>query len=193
MLVPKSKPKINLEEILELLKAYKIDLDVSPVVLVGIRGYYLNSMGEKGKNDRGIYDDALIWVIKDRGIMAFNGNCDASKYRKGKGTGSEKGMASLNIGVWNYKTGVHNGKIPHQAFRQHGKVIVTRDGTNGNYQDGPGFFGINIHKGGITGTSSLGCQTVPRDQWNAFKGLGYAAIKENNLEFFPYLLTEVKE
>lgn len=190
-MTPKTKPKIDRNAVLKILEHYNIDLQVNPVVLVGIRGYYLNSMGEKGKNDRGIYDDALIWVIRDRGVMTFNGNCDPSKYRKGSGKSAEKGMASLNPGIWFYKTGVHNGKVPHPAFRQYKEVSVTRDGTKGNYQD-YGFFGINIHRGGANGTSSLGCQTVPPSQWEAFKSLGYAAIKEYGLVSFPYILAEQK-
>lgn len=189
-LIPNFKPQIGEKEILKILEKNKIDLEKNPVALVGIRGYYKNTMGEINKNDRGIYDDALVWVIRGRGIMAFNGNCDASKYRKGKGKGAEKGMASLNCGVWEYKTGIHNGSKPHAAFRQYKEVCVTRDGVNGNYQDGPGFFGINIHRGGASGTSSLGCQTIPTNQWKAFKELGYGAIAEHGLEFFPYVLIE---
>ncbi len=188
--IPPKKPQLKEREILALLKNRGIIMFNHPVLLLGIRGYYKNSMGEVGKNDRGIYDDALIWVIRDKGVMAFNGNCDPSKYRKGFLFGVEKGMASLNEGIWKYQTGIHNGKIPHAAFRQYDKVKVTRDGNKGDYQD-EGFFGINIHRGGANGTSSLGCQTVPPDQWNAFKELGYLAIKEANINHFSYVLISV--
>lgn len=183
---PKSKPQAKPEEILNILKANKV---TEKVALVCIRGYYLDSMGVKGKNDRGIYDDAMFWVSPE-GVVPFNGNADASKYRKGKGSGAEKGMASLNPGVWRYKTGMHNGSVPHPAFRQAAPVKITRDGTNGNYQDTLQS-SINIHMGGANGTSSLGCQTVPVDQWNAFKEYGYMLLKRYGLEKnFPYVLIE---
>lgn len=183
---PKSKPTLKAEDVLKILKANKV---TDKVCLVGVRGYYLDSMGAKGKNDRGVYDDAFFWVSPE-GVISFNGNCDASKYRKGKGSGSEKGMASLNPGVWRYKTGIHYGANPHPAFRQAANVSITRDGTNGNYQDVL-TTSINIHKGGANGTSSLGCQTVPSEQWAAFKELGYLLLKKYGLEKnFPYLLIE---
>jgi hypothetical protein len=31
---------------------------------------------------------------------------------------------------------------------------------------------------------------VPPDQWNSFKELGYQAIKEVNVESFPYVLVD---
>lgn len=190
-MLPKSKPKITEKELLTIIDSHQVDINKNPVILVGIRGYYLDSMGKKNQNDRGIYDDALIWWIKDRGIMAYNGNCDASKYRKGKGKGAEKGMASLNCGVWKYKTGIHNGSKPHAAFRQAADVVVTRDGVGFDYED-KGQFGINIHRGGVNGTSSLGCQTVPPAQWESFKALGYEAIKDHKLASFPYILVDEK-
>jgi lysozyme len=180
------KPRITLEQALKLLP--NIDFTKTPVVLLGIRGYYLDSMGVKGKNDRGIYDDALCWITPE-GIFAFQANTDPSSYRKGRGTGSSKGMASLNCGTWLYKTGIHNGSSVHPAFRQADKVTVTRDGKDGDYEE-TGMFGINIHRGGSRGTSSLGCQTIPKAEWDAFKELGYMSLKKYEQKTFPYVLVK---
>lgn len=182
---PPSKPQALRDKIEAILKANNINLEAHPLVLVGIRGYYLDSMGAPGKNDRGIYDDALFWITQNS-FVAFNGNTDPSRYKKGKGKGSQKGMACLNTGIWKYKTGMHNGVYKHAAFIQDADVVVTRDGIDGDYQD-KGMFGINIHRGG-SGTSSLGCQTLPVNQWDSFKAFGYAAVKNFNLKNFVYLL-----
>src|ERR671911_209487 len=88
------KPRLSSEQLLKKLSAQKINLKEHPLVVVGIRGYYKNSMGAPGVNDRGIYDDA-IFVYSPSVMAAFNGNTDPSKIRKGKGTGKTKGMASL--------------------------------------------------------------------------------------------------
>ena len=45
------------------------------VVLVGVRGYRLNSMGRVGKNDRGIYDDAFF-IKSPHCFKSFAGNTD---------------------------------------------------------------------------------------------------------------------
>lgn len=183
-----SGPRITREEV----EAWLVrkGADVTKVCLLGIRGYYLDSMGVKGKNDRGIYDDALIWFFPE-GFMTFRANVDPSRVRKGKGTGSGKGMANLKVGRWSYKMGMHNGSVPHPAFRQAAEVIVVRDG-NPNYEDS-GWFGINIHRGGANSTSSLGCQTVPPAQWSAFKELGYAKLKELGQKTFDYVLMDETE
>lgn len=153
------------------------------VVLVGVRGYRLNSMGRIGKNDRGIYDDALF-IKSPHLFSSFAANTDPTSFRKGKGTGSKKGMAVLNKGLWNYKPGMHRGK--YKAFRQAGEVTVTRDG-NPPYED-TGYFGINIHSGGWETTSSAGCQTVPPDQWTAFRTTLEFELKNNKQKVFKYLL-----
>lgn len=186
-IIPKSKPMANHEKIEQIIKEHGIDIKKYPVVLVGVRGYYLNTMGKPGTNDRGIYDDAFFWCSPSS-FMSANGNTDPSKLRKGKGTGSSKGMAKLEPGVWMYKTGVHNGSVPHPAFRQADKVTVKRDGDP-DYLD-TGMFGINIHRGGKNSTSSLGCQTVPPDQWDSFKNLGYSELKRYGQKEFPYILIE---
>ncbi len=135
------------------------------LTVVGVRGYYRDGLGAVGKNDRAMYDDALF-LIAPEAFLAFNGNTDPSGYRKGRGTGSGKGMASLNAGVWPaYRFDLHSGKYLALCQRA-AQVTVTRDGSP-PYSD-RGMFGINIHRGGIRTTSSEGCQTIPPDQWSAF-------------------------
>ncbi len=185
-ILPKSKPQLTREAAEKILAANNLPLD--KCYLIGIRGYFLDSMGKTGVTDRGLYDSALIWISPST-YATFNGNTNPSRYRKGFGFKAEKGMASLMPGLWKYKTGIHYGKIPHAAFRQAAEVAVERDGTEGQYKD-VGFFGINIHKGGSNGTSSLGCQTLPPSQFDAFKGLGYGELKRYNQDTFTYILIE---
>lgn len=148
------------------------------VLIVGVRGYYRDTLGAVGRNDRAIYDDAIFVVTPDA-FVAFNANTDPSGYRKGSGTGAGKGMASLNPGVWPvYRLDMHRrgAKGQHEALCQRaGPVTVTRDGDP-PYED-RGMFGINIHRGGWNTTSSEGCQTLPPDQWPAFIALVTDQVK----------------
>ncbi|WP_439471319.1 hypothetical protein [Brevundimonas sp.] len=136
------------------------------LIIVGVRGYYRDTMGVVGENDRGLYDDALFLVGPSE-FEAFNGNTDPSKFRPGRGDGAGKGMASLKPGIWPaFQFGKH--KQQYEALVQTaGKVTVVRDGLDGAYER-TGYFGINIHRGGNTTTSSEGCQTIPPDQWPRF-------------------------
>lgn len=174
------RPQIKLEDVDKIIEANKIDRKKYPVVLIGIRGYYMDTMGVKGKNDRGIYDDCLVWRTPN-GFAAFNANNDPS-------AGYRKHLAMLRKGVWLYLMGNHNSATQgsYPAFRQAADVTVLRDG------EGPdtGQFGINIHRGLPASTSSLGCQTVPPEQWPAFKEMGYLALKQNAQKVFPYILIE---
>lgn len=154
------------------------------VLLFGCRGYFLNSMGAKGRNDRGIFDDA-IFVLSPFVFASFNANTDPSIYRKGTGTGSKKGVANLKTGLWLYQKGLHKG---YQAFTQAAKVTVIRDGSP-DYED-TGYFGINIHKGGVNSTSSLGCQTIYSPQWASFKTLVYGELDRIKQKKFKYILVD---
>jgi len=186
---PSKKPQRGLDWLQSIIEANKKAIGEDAVILIGIRGYYRDSMGVVGKNDRGIYDDAAFWLNLKTGFIAtYNFNTDPSSYRKGTGKGSTKGMASLKDGAWRYKTGIHNGSSPHPAFRQAAVVTVKRDG-NPDYDD-TGWFGINIHRGGRSTTSSLGCQTVPPTQWDDFKETGYKLLKDAKQSTFCYILTE---
>jgi lysozyme len=156
------------------------------VLLLGFRGYYRDSMGAIGRNDRGIYDDALF-ILSPYVFASFNANTDPSIYRKGSGTSSNKGVALLNPGIWLYQKGIHRG---YAAFTQAAPVVVTRDGTP-PYED-TGYFGINIHKGGTNSTSSLGCQTLYAPQWESFKSLLYSELSRVGQKKFKYILEEVQ-
>ena len=137
-------------------------VDQSRVCVVAIRGYYLDSMGRKGTNDRRIYDDAMF-VCSPRGMVSYQANTDPNGWREGWGTGRKKGMACLKVGIHRYGTGRHRNSI---AFRQCERFTVIRDGKP-DYEH-LGWHAINLHSGGNSSTSSLGCQTVPRSTWLEF-------------------------
>jgi lysozyme len=162
--MPPSRPKLSAVDVRTILKA-KVPTLRDKVAVVGIRGYYSDSMGKPGQNDRSIYDDAAFVVLSDR-VVSFNFNTDPSAFRTG--------MATLIPGVYRFIAGWHKIGNPsgHAAFRQHGPVTVSRD--NVGFESGS--FGINLHMGGNSGTSSLGCQTVPREQWSEFRSTVYGAL-----------------
>lgn len=163
---PINKPRLSSTELHQRLQPFNLDRTKYPMAIIGIRGYYLNTLGIIGKNDRGIYDDALF-IDTPHVTATFNGNTDPSFYRKGAGTKTGKGMASLKQGLWlSFGFGLHKG---YQAIVQTGKVTVVRDGDP-NYED-TGYFGINIHRGGYNSTNSEGCQTIYPPQWDSFINL----------------------
>lgn len=192
-ILPANKPRLSKAELDVMLKAFNIDRAKYPFIIVGIRGYYLNTMGEAGKNDRGIFDDA-IFIDSPYVTASFNGNTDPTAYRRGQGTGSTKGMASLKNGVWYaHKFGIH--KTYPAIIQTGGMVTVIRDG-NPDYEDS-GYFGINIHRGGYGKTGSLGCQTIYPAQWDSFIQLASDHAKRLfgnrwNKVVIPYVLMENK-
>ena len=187
---PKARPRLTRAKLLAKLKKFDIDFDKYPLVIVGIRGYYLNSMGAVGRNDRGIYDDALFILGKNT-FAPFNGNVDPSSYRAK--TSRRKGMATLKKGIYyahrfdNHRTSRSN----YPAICQRaGNVIVHRDGDKKLHK---GMFGINIHRGGRSTTSSAGCQTIHPDQWDGFYQLSKSIAKRHfgkdwKKRIIPYVL-----
>jgi hypothetical protein len=186
MLPPSGRPKKTWQQLRDVLDKYAVRLD-HPVVF-GWRGYFLDSMGLKGKNDRAVYDDAcFLWSPNEGQSVGYNFNTDPSRFRKGYGTAeSTKGMALLTTGVWCYKLGLHKGE--YKALVQADPVTVIRDGDP-SYQD-HGWFGINIHRGGQWTTSSLGCQTVPPSQWADFIMTVEQYMKEAGKKRINYVLIE---
>jgi hypothetical protein len=53
--------------------------------ILGLRGYFADTMGKRDVNDRGIYDDVFVVLTPDT-FEVFNGNTDPSIYKKGVAT-----------------------------------------------------------------------------------------------------------
>jgi len=174
-----SRPKARRYEIISKLPDWVIVK--YQVILVGIRGYYRDTMGEAGKNDRGIYDDAIFIIAPDF-FGSWNANTDPSCSDRQK-----PDVAVLSPGVHLYKKGKHKIASPlgYAAFRPatpNEELPVTRSGE-------PSFgTAINIHKGGVNGTSSLGCQTIPPAQWESFRSTAYMLMDRYNQDKIPYVL-----
>ena len=178
-MVPNSRPQQAKEKTLAMVIRAGIE---DRVALVGIRGYYADSMGAKGKNDRGIYDDAII-VLSPSAHATFNANTDPSVYRKG--------IAVLKTGVHRFRKGNHGISKPdggYPALRPANakeELPVERDKEG----DSMGI-AINIHRGSYNSTSSAGCQTIYPSQWDGFINLVYSEMNRYNQKTIPYLLTE---
>lgn len=185
--IPPTKPNVVYKDIEVLLKRKGYDQLIKPgsVYCVAVRGYYLNTMGQIGKNDLGMYDDMVCWVWST-GIAAFNYNTDPS--RVGFNPNAGKNMAMLVPGMYTFVMRKHKGQ--YNAFGQGDRpVAVYRCNAAGTVTSvEEGLFGINIHKGGVNGTSSEGCQTLPTQQWTQFQQLGYSLLRGNKQETFKYIL-----
>lgn len=181
---PKQKDQVSLaayENFLDLVPEERRD---DPIKVLAVRGYYTNSMGKEGQNDRGLYDDA-IFIIEPDGVHNFNGNTDPSRFRNG--------IAKLKAPqAVRYVPGLHGFKRkkgPYPAFRQNSECTVERDQKG----DDTGIFWINLHRGGNSTTSSAGCQTVPPNQWNEFKALLDNLLAEYAQKTFYYVLIDQRD
>lgn len=211
-MLPTRRPQAIRAQIRDLIRShqryYTAEEWNNSVNVVAVRGYYLNSLGEYNKNDRGIYDDAKF-IITANHFSSYNANTDPSMWRSG--------VATLRAPqVVTYKPGYHgyNSKYGHKAFRQRSDVTVFRDGTEdhpigkkhpkygrcvakGLWSDaGCSKFWINDHRGGKTTTSSAGCQTVPPNQWDAYRSTlellleRHQPLLPRTKRWYSYLLVE---
>lgn len=187
-MLPSSRPRATrqLIERLAAKAAKAAGIELPPVYAFAVRAYYRDTMGKPGVNDRGIYDDA-IFIVGPETFAAFNANTDPSRFLAG--------IASLLPGVHWYRPGNHGISRPgggYPAFRPATKgeaLPVKRDGESAIPSKRPGI-AINIHRGGINGTSSEGCQTIPPRQWDAFHALLTDQLRRAGQKRFPYILTD---
>jgi lysozyme len=179
-ILPASRPKAGFCQIVDLAEGVMGNA-LPEVFVVGVRGYYLDTMGAAGSNDRNLYDDALFVVSGDC-FGGFNANTDPSAFKYG--------IASLIAGVHWYRPGNHGISRPgggYPAFRPatpDEALPVMRDGKAGK-SDG---IAINIHRGGYTTTSSAGCQTIHPEQWDEFHAMLTKALTQARAKKFPYIL-----
>lgn len=172
-----TRPKQTKNEVEKLVKP----LD-APVALLAVRGYYKKKGPRPKLNDINIYDDGLfVWSMN--GCYSFNANTDPSVTRPG--------VATLKPGVWQYRLGTHNiskaKKFQYPALVQAAPVTVIRQGEG----EDTGWFGVNIHRGGRTTTSSLGCVTLPPDgNWEAFYALTKTEMSRAKVSRVPLLLVD---
>lgn len=177
-IVPASRPQLTRERAVALLAAHGVSVSAAPALL-GMRGYYRDTMGVPGVQERGIYDDAMA-VVAPSTFCAFNANVDPSR------TGGR--LAVLQPGVYRYREGWHHpGTVAeYRCLVQDGPVTVRRD--NGVVESGE--FYIHIHRGGFTTTSSEGCQTIHPDQWDEFFTLARLVMEQADVTAIPYVLVE---
>lgn len=169
------KPKMTESEVRDKVLRKHSSVVSESVYLVGIRGYYRDSYGRPGVNDRGYYDDA-IFVVADDYFEGWQANTDPSIFRSG--------IATLVPGVYEVVKWKHRGR--YNAL-QIVKDTVSRDGQK---DLDTGRHGINFHYGGPHQTWSEGCQTLPKSSYDKFLKTVYALMDRRGLKSVKYVLLE---
>lgn len=174
-ITPKTKPQMTKPEVMVYLTNANISLEKTPVVVVGMRGYYANTFGVKNRNDRGFDDDAFF-LITPRVFKSFNGNVDPSIKRSR--------IATLIAGIYKAVKWMHKGR--YRGY-QIVKDTVSRDGLKGL---DTGRHGINFHKHQKNKTDSEGCQTLPESQYPEFVECVDRELDHYRQAEFIYLLID---
>ena len=180
-----NRPKISDSDV-DKVAQYYFSGNIPKLLIIGVRGYFANSMGKPGQNDFNIWDDAILVYADGDLIRTFNANTDPSKRRAGK--------AMLDPGVYQFYRGVHKQRI--RAFRAYPEGVrwpCTRQNATGKWAKSLCQL-INIHDGGLSDTWSEGCQTIPNFrpdyQFNAFRDLVYSLMDKYRLKTVTYLLLD---
>ncbi|HAB99731.1 MAG TPA: hypothetical protein DCE71_07920 [Parachlamydiales bacterium] len=167
------RPIAQIETIRGIVKHF--NCDPNQAVIIGVRGFFSK------ENKINVYDDA-IFLTSPRAFQSFNANTDPSYARTG--------IATLKSGLWKYKLGIHGLSKP--KFLQYKALVQADQVTVMRQNKGPdtGWFGINIHKGSRSTTSSLGCQTIHPDQWSSFITSVESEMKIAKQTVIPYVLVD---
>ena len=183
--VPPLKPKYSIAEAMTRLEENNIS---KVFAVLGLRGFFADADSDV-KNRIGVYDDA-IFLVTPTLYLGFNANTDPSKERPG--------MATLNVGTWAYRLGIHGLSKPvekqYEALVQAKPVTVTRwpEKPGDAPKQDTGLFGINIHRGGYTTTGSEGCQTIHPDQWTLFIKSVKDEMMKHQRTVIPYVLLDAR-
>ena len=187
---PPSRPQLSADKVRAYVQKTVVNgvplFQLGPVLLLGNRGYYLNSMGEPGKNDRNLYDDAawlIVWPKVNVPLFQSEPGYLNRLLKLGDPQLVQKAFSDLQVFPFNFNTdpsiyrkgrgysddtkGVAQLKAGLWWYKrgmhrgQYLAYVQAGDVTvirDGNppYED-TGDFGIHIHIGYDLSTSSLGC------------------------------------
>lgn len=184
-IIPPARPRRDNAMLDAVLEHYSLDKEKTNLVFV--RGYYLDSMGEKGKNDINLYDDAAF-LITPNIRESFNANTEPSFVKK---NGRE--MAKLNLGHYIYYRGLHKGK--YKALRPYPEGVVLQCTRNGKPS---ACSHTNIHKGGSNAASfdvvwSEGCLTIPDLQYAEWQARVWAAMDASKQRTIDVVIMENRQ
>jgi len=195
------KPKARDQVIREILSKAALPTGTEPCALLGVRGYRRDTMGVRGQNDVGIYDDAIFFVAPGV-FIAANANTDPS--RLGWNSAIGKPFAMLCPGTWYFVRGAHKGRKPALRQADEDQSDDVKIPANGHFKVWraqsadeirrnvakveEGYFAINIHRGGDATTSSWGCQTLPPAEFDEFMLTVWEVTKKWNQDRIPYHL-----
>lgn len=188
--IPPAKPKATVEKVLsvagEAWRRANGNAPLPAVFVLAVRSYYSRTIAPEG-NNLNAYDDAFF-IVTPAGVTPWNGNTDPGRY--GFNNSAGKYMARLMPGCWWFRSLIHRGK--YQAFGQgENLVTVERVKQDGNVaRTETGCFGINLHLGGVNGTSSEGCCTLPPEQWEDFRKRLNQALALAKLKRFAFVLVD---
>jgi len=180
-IVPQNKPQYKREDAETILKIYKKPLD--RCYLIAFRGYYSQTFQPRG-NNIGVYDDALVVISPDT-FTTFNFNVDPSSQATGR--------ANLCAGIWQFEIGIHNrskakSKQYTALIQDEAQFLIKRFNQGTKLES---YRGINLHRGGNTTTSSLGCLTVPPIQWDSAINLIIAQMNKHNQKKIELILIDL--
>lgn len=174
------------------------------VVILGIRDK---------DNKINIYDDEIA-ILTPESFDVYKVNTDPSVARKGvavlqPGVYLYKrglhGISHLNLTDMGDKaildalilnghdhTPIPGRILPYWALRQAGPVTLKREGqvNTETEMDPNNWPWIDIHRGGYSTTSSLGCQTIQPDSWSDFRDKTFIAMKTYGQTLVKYCLIQ---
>lgn len=201
------RPDLILADVLKMPGVAEL-LKEGPVFL-GLRGYFKSEYA--GKEVRGVFEDAAALIGPGGEYRTYNWNTMPSA----------QGFAVLQPGTYKWAKGIHGMhhindavtadllalkwlqanvgqdhpdpkyRLTYWAFRQAGPMMVWRDGKAAP-EVAPVECYIDGHHGGLGGTtSSEACQTVPLEQWQDMRNVGYHLMDAYKVSQINYHLLQV--
>ena len=183
-ILPPSRPHRDRTRLEKALSLHQHDPKLP--VIVFVRGHYLNSMGEVGRDDINIYDDSCYLISNGFKLFeSYNANTNPSFVRKGG-----RRLAQLVLGGYRFYKGKHKSRYNAlRAYPEGVELPCLREG-----QPSTARF-INIHKGATNPrlkdvTWSEGCLTIPDTQYGDFIQRTYAEMDRTHQHIIPVILLE---